>query len=74
MPLVQDKQAMHAQCVICGHTICRYVRADNIFLEDDNWKEAYRTTGKLWMNTDEIEAKYFMKDEHQWGTLYRLSE
>ena len=45
-----------------------------IFLEDGNWKEAYRTTGKPWMNTDEIEAKYFMKDEHQWGTLYRLSE
>lgn len=47
---------------------------ENIFLEDENWKEAYRTTGKLWMNADKVETRYFMQDENQWSTLYRLSE
>ncbi|ODM14845.1 hypothetical protein SI65_09839 [Aspergillus cristatus] len=63
---------MHAQCVICGDTISRYLWGENIFLEDDNWKEAYRTTGKLWTNADKVETRYFMQDENQWGTLYRL--
>lgn len=56
----------------CDYTINQYSTGQNIFFEDDQWKQAYDAAGELWMDANGIETKY-LKDELLWTTLYRLS-